>query len=66
MACQDDIFDIEALVKKHGNKSDKKAWKDHMDLFNQFEAESALYRKLRGSIARVVRIIDGKESPFEG
>ena len=57
MAHMDDIFDLRALVTKHGDKFEKKAWKEHENLFWILYEENDKYQKLSDSLENLMEVL---------
>ncbi len=46
MSEQDDIFDLEDFIAKHGDRDIKKTWKSHMAWHNECEKSYGLLRDI--------------------
>lgn len=61
MADQDDIFDLEDFVRKHGDTHIKKAWRDHMSLFHELDISHARYERLMRSIRTMKDVVEEED-----
>ena len=56
MSEQDDIFDLEDFVKKHGDKYIKAAWKNHLDYFIQCENDATELNNILSVLSKLKAI----------
>lgn len=53
----DNIFDLSDFIKKHGDKSIKKTWKEHLDWHYQLDRNDSKYRQLMFGLSEIKRVL---------